>query len=206
MSGERYRLTWASSLFLKSKLGLSEKTDNFLLRDFITKIQVMFICLPKKEIFTRHTEKNIPMIYRPPYPSYIDPTTHGIWPPINGILTCYPWYIDPLYPWYFDPPTHGILTPLSMVIWPPSQWFIEPPIHGILTPLPISWLEMRGSTYHGWKLTPESKYHTTTILSSFITYHRICNQINTSTTSEKRSNLPFPSSPRFLVGFVLLDL
>ena len=108
----------------------------------------MFICLPKKEIFTRHTEKNIPMIYRPPYPSYIDPTTHGIWPPINGILTCYPWYIDPLYPWYFDPPTHGILTPLSMVIWPPSQWFIEPPIHGILTPLPISWLEMRGSKFH----------------------------------------------------------
>jgi hypothetical protein len=31
--------------------------------------------------------------------------------------------------------------------------------------------------YHG------SKYHMTLILSSFITYHRICNQINTSTTS-----------------------
>jgi hypothetical protein len=51
----------------------------FLLRDFITKIQEMFICLPKKEIFTRHTEKNIPMIYRPPYP----------------------WYLTP-YQWYFD--------------------------------------------------------------------------------------------------------
>jgi hypothetical protein len=43
-------------------------------------------------------------------------------PPTHGILTPYPWYIEPLsmvfcppYPWYFDPPTHGILTPLPMV-------------------------------------------------------------------------------------------
>ena len=31
----------------------------FLLRDFITKIQAMFIVLPKKEIFTTDTQTNI---------------------------------------------------------------------------------------------------------------------------------------------------
>jgi hypothetical protein len=48
----------------------------------------------------------------------------------------------------------------------------------------------------------------TLILSSFITYHRICNQINTSTTSGTGATYlsQHPSSPRFLVGFVLLDL
>ena len=76
------------------------------------------------------------MVYRPSYPWYIDPPTHGIStplpmvflllsmiyrPPTYGVSTPYPWYIDPLpmlcrslYPWYINPPTHGILTPLPM--------------------------------------------------------------------------------------------
>jgi hypothetical protein len=56
-----------------------------------------------------------PMVYRTPYPWYIDPPAHGI-------LIPYPWYFDPLpmvyrpsYPWYIEPLTHGILTPLPMV-------------------------------------------------------------------------------------------
>jgi hypothetical protein len=103
--------------------------------------------------------------------------------------------------------------PLSMVYWPPYPWYFDPPPNGISNPLSMvfSWLEMRGSKYHG-----DSIFHTggsifnkgggqytmdenwprsqftmgfkipqcmTPILSSFITYHRICNQINTSTTS-----------------------
>jgi hypothetical protein len=46
--------------------------------------------------FTRNTEKNIPMIYRPPYPWY---------------LSSYQWYFDAL-PMSFWPPTHGISPPL----------------------------------------------------------------------------------------------
>ena len=58
----------------------------FLLRDFITKIQEMFICLPKKEIFTRHTEKNIPMIYRPPYPWHFDLLPMVYRPPLSMVF------------------------------------------------------------------------------------------------------------------------
>ena len=53
-------------------------------------------------------------------------------PPIHGILTPYPWYIDPLpmvfyalsmvyqpsYLWYIDP--------LPMVYRPPYPWYIDP--------------------------------------------------------------------------------
>jgi hypothetical protein len=34
---------------------------------------------------------------------------------IHGILTPLPMVYRPPYPWYIDPPTHGILTPLLMV-------------------------------------------------------------------------------------------
>jgi hypothetical protein len=75
----------------------------------------MFICLPKKEIFTRHTEKNIPMIYRPHYPWYLTPGTRVnlVTNPVIGdeerIVVV--WYFDPhgkltgvnFHPWYFDP-------------------------------------------------------------------------------------------------------
>ena len=113
----------------------------FLLRDFITKIQVMFICLPKKEIFTTDTQKII-------YPWYIDPPTHGIWPPTNDILTPYPWHFNPLpmlyrppYPWYIDPPIHGILTPLPMVYRTPYPWNFDPSAYLLI--------RNEGSKYHG---------------------------------------------------------
>ena len=48
------------------------------------------------------------MVYRPPYPWYINP-------PIHGILTSLPMVYRPPNPWYFDPPAHGISTPLPMV-------------------------------------------------------------------------------------------
>jgi hypothetical protein len=45
------------------------------------------------------------------------------------------------------------------------------------------------------------------VRSSFTTYHRICNQFNT-TSATSRAETAYPSGvhPRFLVGFVLLDL
>ena len=87
----------------------------------------------------------------------------------------------PIYSWYFDPSIHGILTSLSIVFWPPYPWCIDPvrrlfwPIY----PWYISWLYIQGvkipwwfnlpymgegqfsekvSIYHGWKLSPGSKY------------------------------------------------
>ena len=60
------------------------------------------------------------MVYRPPYPWYIDPPTHGI-------LTPLPLVYRPPYPWYIDPPTHGISTPYP--------WYIDPPTYGISNPL-----------------------------------------------------------------------
>jgi hypothetical protein len=47
----------------------------------------------------------LPMIYRSPYPWYIELTIHGI--------------LIPLLKWYIDPHDHGILTPY--------QWYIEAP-------------------------------------------------------------------------------
>jgi hypothetical protein len=85
-------------------------------------------------------------------------------PPTHGILTPYPWYINPLpmvyrppYPWYIDP----------------NPWYFDPLPHGISTPLPMVYqtfsygimnssllVEMRGgSKYNDKKLTPGSKYH-----------------------------------------------
>ena len=43
----------------------------------------------------------------------------------------------PPYPWYIDPLTHGISTLLPMVYRPPNPWNVDPPAHGISTPLPI---------------------------------------------------------------------
>ena len=45
------------------------------------------------------------------------------------------------------------------------------------------------------------------VLSSFMTYHRVCNQINTmGATSGSRTAYPSGVQPRFSVRFVLLDL
>ena len=53
----------------------------------------------------------------------------------------------PPYPWYIDPSTHGILNPLPMVYWPPYPWYFDPPTHDILTSLHIFWLEMGGGGF-----------------------------------------------------------
>jgi hypothetical protein len=72
----------------------------------------------------------LPMVFRPPYPWYIDHLNHGI-------LTPLPMVYRPPYPWYIDPLNHGISTPLPMVTvyWHPCLWNIDPPIYGISNPL-----------------------------------------------------------------------
>jgi len=58
----------------------------------------------------RLSRRIIPMVYRIPYPWYIEPPTHVI-------LTSY-------YPWHIEPPSHGILNPLPMVYLIPYPWYI----------------------------------------------------------------------------------
>ena len=158
-----------------------------------------------------------------PYPWYFDPPTHAIstpllmvfWPHTHGILTPLPMLYRPLYLWYFDPipmvfwsPTHGTSTTLSMVIWPRYPWYIEP--------LPISSLEMRGVkipwgfnlpykgglfSIRGVNIPWGSKYHMTPVLSSFMTYHRICNQINTTSTTSGAGTVYLSRAPKFSPGF-----
>jgi hypothetical protein len=146
------------------------------------------------------------MIYRPPYP----------------------WYLTP-YQWYFDALPMVYRPPLSMVFWPTYPWYIDTPIHGILTPLPMVYrtpypwyfdpsayllIRNEGVNIPWMKIDPEvnlpwgSKYHMTPTLSSFITYHWICNQINTCTTSGTGATYlsRAPEFTPFLVGFVLIDL
>ena len=97
------------------------------------------------------------MVYRPPYPWYIDPPTHGISTPLTMV---------------YRPPTHGISTPQPMVFWPPCPWNIDPPTYGISNPLLWYYellsfgrneggfnLPWGGSKYNDKKLTPGSKYH-----------------------------------------------
>ena len=95
--------------------------------------------------------------------------------PAHGILTPYPWYIEPAIPgissplfmvfrlppppclWYFDPPppmvyrtpTHGILSLLSMVYQTTYAWYIESPTHGISNPLPMVY-----RTLYPWCIEP----------------------------------------------------
>ena len=104
----------------------------------------------------------LPMIYRPPYPWYIDPLFMVYQPPN-------PWYFDLLCPWNIDPPTYGISNPLLCYYellsfgrnegvsiyhegvqntmtknWPRGQntiWKIEPRVK-------ISWKLTPGSIYH----------------------------------------------------------
>jgi hypothetical protein len=83
----------------------------------------------------------------------LTPLPMVFWPPTHGILTA--------SPWYFDPPTHGISTPypwyfdsLPMVYRTPYPWYLDP-YPWYFDPLPITWLEMRGSKYHGGSI-----YHT----------------------------------------------
>ena len=74
---------------------LYHESDIFLKIGFAEILEIPYINKGLLVILTP-----LPMVYRLPYPWYIDPLTHGILTP---------------YPWYIDPHTHGILTPLSMV-------------------------------------------------------------------------------------------
>ena len=127
------------------------------------------------------------------------------WPPTHGISTPLPMVYRPPYPWYIDLLNHGISTPLPMVYWPPYPWYIDPLTHGISTPLTMVYqtlsygimnssllVEMRGgSIYHEgvqntmtknwpqgqntiWKIEPGVKisWHRYIILS-FATEHLI---------------------------------
>ena len=84
-------------------------------------------------------------------------------PPTHGILTPLPMVYRPPYPWYIEPPTHGILTPLPMEYRPPYLWYIKPSLMVLWIPLGrneggfnFPW---GGSKYNDKKLTPGSKYH-----------------------------------------------
>ena len=104
------------------------------------------------------------MVYRTPYPWYINLLPMVYRPPTHGILTPLPMVYRPPYPWYIDPQSHGILTPLPMEYRPPYLWYIKPSLMVLWTPLLV---EMRGgfnlpwggSKYNDKKLTPGSKYH-----------------------------------------------
>ena len=81
------------------------------------------------------------MIFRPPihgiftpYPWYIEPSTNGLSNPLSMVFWIpYPWFLTRL-PTVFWPLTHVILNPLPMVFWPPSPWYIEFPNHGTSNP------------------------------------------------------------------------
>ena len=117
------------------------------------------------------------MVYRTPYPWYIEPPTHGILTPLPMVYqTSYPWYSDPPthgtfvyrtpylgiltpYPRNIKPPIHGILTPLPMVYRTPYPWYFDPPTHGITNPLlryyePLSFGRNEGGqfTMRGFKI------------------------------------------------------
>jgi hypothetical protein len=87
----------------------------------------------------------------------------------------------PTYPWYIDTPIHGILTPLPMVYRTPYPWYFDPSAYLSIRNegVNIPWMKIDPEVNLPWG----SKYHMTPTLSSFITYHWICNQINTCTTS-----------------------
>ena len=84
----------------------------------------------------------LPMIYRPPYPWYIDPLSMVYQPPN-------PWYFDLLCPWNIDPPTYGISNPLLCYYELLSFGRNEGGLN----------LPWGGSKYNDKKLTPGSKYH-----------------------------------------------
>ena len=137
--------------------------------------------------------------------------------PTHGTLTPYLWYIDPLLMAYRVPyllyiyPYHGILTLLPMVHInrPPYPWYFDP--------LPmIFWLPayllIRNEgvkipwgfnlPYRGINIPWGSKYHMTPVLSSFMNYHRICNQINTTSTTSGARTAYLSRAPNFSPGFL----
>ena len=132
------------------------------------------------------------MVFRTPYPWYIEHTSHGVLTVIHGISnqlpkvyrTPYPWHIKPPthrisnpLPGYNEPVTHGISNHLFMVCWPLYPSHIKPPAHGMLIPWPMVYqtlsfgrnegveFTMRGFKIQWRKLFRGSKYHVTTVNS-----------------------------------------
>jgi hypothetical protein len=147
-----------------------------------------------------------------PYPWHFDPLPMVYRPPlIHGILTH--------LPMVYWPPIHGNLTPLPMVYRTPYPWYFDPSAYLLIRNegVKIPWGSMfhtGGSIYHGWKLTPESIYHggqNTIWHRSFLHSSPITGFVTRLTwvplVEQEQPTFPeHSSSPRFLVGFVLLDL
>ena len=159
----------------------------------------------------------LPMVYRHSYPLYIDTLTHCISTPTHGILTTYPWYKDPLtygiltpYQWYMEPHTHGISTLYPWYFDPPTNGILTLPTHDILIPLsmvfwPLAYLLIRnegGKNTMGVQFTIQGGQNTMKpVLSSFMTYHRICNQIKTTSTTNGAGTTYFSRATEFSPGF-----
>ena len=127
------------------------------------------------------------MVYRHSCPWYFDLYQWYMEPQTHGILIHYPWYFDPLpmvhrppYPWYFDLPTHGISNPIPMVFLPPAYLLIRS---------------------DGSQNTMGVQNTMTPVLSSFMTYHRICNQINMTSTTSGAGTAYLSRAPKFSPGF-----
>ena len=165
------------------------------------------------------------MVFSPSYPWYIDNLTHGIstllsmvfWPPIHGIKIHLPmvflpptngiWSPKPMGYW---PTTRGILTPLPMVYRSPYTCYFDLPTHGISNPISMvfwtpAYLLIRNDGSQntmGVQFTIQVGQNTVTpVLSSFMTYHRICNQINMTSTTSGAGTAYLSRAPKFSPGF-----
>jgi hypothetical protein len=129
----------------------------------------------------------------------LTPLPMAFWPPTHGIST---------------PLIHGILTHLPMVYWSPYAWYFDPSAYLLIRNEGVQFSIRGGAIYHGWKLTPESIYHggqNTIWHRSFLHSWPITGFVTILTrvplVEQEQPTFPeHPSSPRFLVGFVLLDL
>ena len=78
---------------------------------------------------------SLPMVYRTPYPSNIEPPTNCILTPLPRVYRIpYHGILNPL-PMVYRTPTHGILTTLPMVYRTRYPWYFEPSNHGISNPV-----------------------------------------------------------------------
>ena len=119
----------------------------------------------------------IPMLFWLAYLWCIELPIHGILNPLAMLFLFLPIVFWPHYPWYFKPSTHGILTPFPYFdfcpwcFWPTYPWYFVPPADlliineegqntvGVQFPYRGVGFQKGCSIYHGWKLTPGSKYH-----------------------------------------------
>ena len=78
---------------------------------------------------------HLAMVYRTPYPWYIESPTHGISIPYPGILSPLRMVYRTRYTWYFEPSTHGISNPFSHGILTTLHMVYQAPSYGIMNPL-----------------------------------------------------------------------